>query len=153
MSQLSAFQNLLTQFLEELTQTFPELTDLRTILTLVTMMRSMNPRMILENFLEVAGRYHEKIFNEEASFFEDLENWKRDPYFRSEFAQSEIDETDMFQRLVVFRHVWKDLSASNKEHVWTYLKQLLVIGAKASKSNPELCKKILDCAIATRVKR
>lgn len=146
MSQLNAFTNLLIQFLEELVQTFPELTDLRTILTLVQMMKSVNPRMILENFLEVAGRYHEKIFLEESSFFEDLENWKRDPYFQTEFA----DQDDMFQRLVVFRHVWNDLSPSNREHIWTYLKQLLIIGAKASKNNPDLCRKIIDCAVANR---
>lgn len=147
MSQLAVFTNLLTQFLEELVQTFPELTDLRTILTLVGLMRSVNPRMILENFLEVAGRYHEKIINEEESFFQDLENWKQDEYFQKEFAEQGQD--DMFQRLVVFHTVWGELTPSNKEHIWTYLKQLLIVGAKASKSNPELCKKIIDCAKAS----
>lgn len=150
MSHLSAFNNLLTQFLEELIQTFPELTDLRTIHTLVGLMKSINPRMVLENFLEVAGRYHEKIFHEEASFFEDLENWKRDPYFQNEFAPTDSEQDDMFQRLVVFRHVWSDLTPSNKEHIWTYLKQLLVIGAKASKNHPELCHQIIECAIVNR---
>lgn len=148
MSQLTAFNNLLAQFLSELVQTFPELKDLRTIQTLVSMMRSINPRMILENFLEVAGRYHEKIFDEQASFFEDLENWKKDPYFKTEYATNENDEQEMFQRLVVFRHVWKDLTESNREHIWTYLKQLLVIGAKASKNHPELCQSIIACACA-----
>jgi hypothetical protein len=148
MSQLSAFNNLLTQFLGELVDTFPELTDLRTIQTLVGMMRSVNPRMILENFLDVAGRYHEKIFDEQASFFEDLENWKKDPRFQADFAGSADDEQYMFQRLVIFRHVWKDLTESNREHIWTYLKQLLVIGAKASKHHPELCEAIIAYAYA-----
>lgn len=148
MSLLTAFNNLLEQFLDELVQTFPELTDLRTIKTIATMMRSYNPRMILENFLSVAGRYHVKIFDEESTFFEDLENWKEDPYFRTEYAATKDDEADMFARLVVFRHVWADLTPANKEHIWTYLKQLLVIGAKASKTHPELCKQILDTAKA-----
>lgn len=146
MSQLSAFMNLLTQFLDELVTTFPELSDLRTIQTLVSMLKPINPRFVLENFIEVAGRYHEKIFYEQSSFFEDLENWKKDPYFQSEFAEME----DVFQKLVVFKVIWTDLSDSNKENIWTYLQQLLVISAKASKNNPDLCKKIIDCAIIAR---
>lgn len=146
MSLLTGFNNLLAQFLDELVKTFPELTDLRTIQTIATLMRSYNPRMILENFLSVAGPYCDKIFTEDATFFENLENWKTDPYFKQEYAATETDEADMFARLVVFRHVWKDLTPANQEHIWTYLKQLLVIGAKASKSNPELCAQILASA-------
>ncbi len=146
MSLLTGFNNLLAQFLDELVKTFPELTDLKTIQTIATLMRSYNPRMILENFLSVAGRYHEKIFDEDSTFFENLENWKEDPYFKTEYGATHDDEADMFARLVVFRHVWADLTPANKEHIWTYLKQLLVIGAKASKTHTELCAKIIAVA-------
>lgn len=132
MSLLSAFNNLLAQFIDELVMTFPELTDLLTIQTVLGLMKRANPRMILSNFLAVAGRYHIKIFKEDEAFFQDLENWKNDPYVQSEFSQRGEDD-DLFARLMVFKDVWKDLSHSNKEHIWTYLKQLLVLGAKANK--------------------
>lgn len=148
---LTGFNNLLEQFLSELVQTFPELTDLKTIQMLVSIMRSANPRMILENFLGVTGKYHEKIFNEESSFFEDLENWKQDPTFIEEFASTEDEANSMFQKLVVFKDVWVDLTPQNKEHIWTYMQQLLVMGAQASKQvRPELCRQIIETAVRKR---
>jgi hypothetical protein len=147
MSLLSAFNNILDQFLQDLVLTFPELKDLRTIQTLVAMLRRVNPRMALDNFLSVAGRYHQKILARDSTFFENLDNWKTDPYFQSEFASG---QTEVFQRLVVFKDVWVDLTESNRETIWTYFRQLLIIGSKANK-NPELVdisKKILDAAAA-----
>lgn len=134
MSLLSAFNNILDQFLEDLVLTFPELKDLRTIKTLVGMLRRMNARMALENFISVAGRYHEKILARDETFFQNLDNWKSDPYFQSEFAS---EQTEVFQRLVVFKDVWVDLTESNKESIWTYFRQLLIIGARAN-NNPQL---------------
>lgn len=134
MSLLSAFNNLLDQFLEDLVLTFPELTDLRTIRTLVGMLRGMNARMALDNFISVAGRYHEKILARDETFFQNLDNWKTDPYFQSEFAS---EQTEVFQRLVVFKDVWVDLSETNKDTIWTYFRQLLVLGARAN-NNPQL---------------
>ena len=134
MSLLSAFNNILDQFLDDLVLTFPELTDLRTIKTLVGMLRRMNARMALDNFLSVGGRYYEKILDRDSTFFENLENWKTDPYFQTQFASG---QSEVFQRLGVFKTVWVDLSESNRDKIWTYFRQLLVIGAKAN-NNPEL---------------
>lgn len=143
MSVLSGFNNLLDQFLDELVQSFPELTDLKTIQTLAGLIRRVNARLVLDNFLSVGGRYHEKVFNKDSTFFENLSNWESDPYFKSEFGKE--DQTDIFGRLVVFKNVWVDLTDNNKETIWAYLQQLLIIGAKAN-NNPllaELCETIL----------
>lgn len=146
MSLLSAFNNLLEQFIQEMVMTFPDLNDLRTIQTLVGLMKRANPRMILKNFLDVAGCYYVKILAEDAAFFEDLDNWTKDPRFSTE---AEGEEEEMFQKLVVFKCVWGDLSETNKSTIWTYFKQLLIIGAKAN--NNELmkprCKDILEMAV------
>lgn len=131
MSLISAFNNLLDQFLAELVMTFPELTDLRTIQTLVGMIRTMNARLVLDNFLSVAGRYHEKILLQDSTFFENLDNWQSDPYFQTEFASG---QSQVFQKLVVFKDVWVDLTENNKKTIWTYFRQLLVIGARANKN-------------------
>ncbi len=129
MSLLSAFNNLLDQFLAELVMTFPELKDLRTIQTVVKMLRSMNSRIVLDNFINVAGRYHEKILDKESSFFEDLSNWESDPYFQAEFAS---EQSDVFQKLAAFKDVWVDLTENNRVTIWTYFRQLLVIGSRAN---------------------
>ena len=146
MSLLSAFNNLLEQFITEMIMTFPDLGDLRTIQTLVGLMRRTNPRMVLENFLDVAGRYYEKILIEDSDFFEDLDNWTKDPRFAEE---AEGEEEDLFQKLAVFKSVWYDLSENNKETIWTYFKQLLIIGAKANKNElrKSRCQDILAMAI------
>ena len=147
MSLLSGFNNLLDQFLEELVFTFPELKDLRTIQTLVGLLRRMNARLVLDNFISVAGRYREKILAKDSTFFENLSNWKADPYFQTEYAQN---SEEIFQRLVVFKDVWVDLTESNRSTIWTYFRQLLIIGARANK-NPALAQMandILLCAQA-----
>jgi hypothetical protein len=147
MSVLSGFNNLLDQFLEELVFTFPELKDLRTIQTLVGLLRRMNARLVLDNFLSVAGRYREKILTKDSSFFENLSNWKEDPYFQTEYAQN---SEEIFQRLVVFKDVWVDLTESNKSTIWTYFRQLLIIGARAN-NNPglaQMAQDVLACAKA-----
>lgn len=146
MSLLSAFNNLLDQFISEMVLTFPDLNDLRTIQTLVALMRRANPRMILVNFLDVAGRYYEKILLEDAAFFEDLSNWTKDPRFA---VEADGEDEQMFQKLVVFKTVWSDLSETNKAKIWAYFQQLLVIGAKAN-SNELLkprCGEILTMAV------
>jgi len=134
MSLLSAFNNLLEQFIQDMILSFPDLKELKTINTLVTSLRRINPRMVLFKFLRVAGKHHEKIFDEKASFFEDLDNWKKDPDFKEEASGN---EDDLFQKLVVFKSIWGDLSQTNKNSIWIYFKQLLIIGAKAN-NNPML---------------
>jgi hypothetical protein len=134
MSILSAFNNLLDQFLNELTQTFPELTDLNTIRTLCGMLRSINPRMVLDNFLSVAGRYHKQILYRQSEFFENLSNWQSDPYFQSEFASQ---QQEVFQKLGAFKDIWVDLDDQNKNQIWIYFEKLLLLAAKGNK-NPEL---------------
>lgn len=126
--------------------TFPDLGDLRTIQTTVGLMRRINPRMILINFLDVAGRYYEKILTEDSAFFEDLDNWTKDPRFA---VQADGEEDAMFQKLMVFKDVWSDLSENNKTTIWTYFKQLVIIGARANTNElmQPRCKEILDMAV------
>ena len=150
MSLLTAFHNVLQQFLDDLIYIFPELSDLKTMQTLVQLMRSANPRMVQYNFLEVAGRYHENIFKCEEAFFYNLDNWKDDPYFDKHKEQTGDDM--LFQRLVVFKDEWKSLTSTNKNKIWTYLQQLLVLSAKANTHDQlqPISNAVLECAIKNR---
>ena len=134
MSLLTAFNNLLEQFLDELVRTFPELTDLATMQTLVGLLRKMNPRKVQENFFAVAGRYHKRIFARDEKFFIDLENWKDDPELQTRMQEEQLNQEELFGKFAVFAGVWGDLSDNNKDHIWTYMTQLLVLGAKSNKS-------------------
>ncbi len=134
MSVLSAFNNVLKEFLSDMIRTFPDLKDLRTIQTLCEMLQRINPRMALDNFLSVGGRYHVKILHKQSSFFEDLNNWKNDPYFQEEFMSG---QQEVFQKLVVFKDIWVGLSETNQQRIWKYFRQLLLFGAMAN-NNPEL---------------
>jgi len=142
MSVLSAFNNVLKEFLSDMIRTFPDLQDLKTIQTLCEMLQRINPRMALDNFLSVGGRYHVKILHKQSSFFEDLNNWKNDPYFESEFLSG---QSEVFQKLVVFKDIWVGLSETNKKRIWKYFRQLLLFGAMANKNAElaDLCKDII----------
>ena len=129
---INAFCTLLTAFLNELVKTFPEIDDLKAIKTMVAIAIPFKPDYVVENYTEIAGRYHVKIFEEESSFFEDLENWKKDPYFQQEYLQSTSDTNDIFQKLGIFKNIWTDLSVNNKKMIWDFLQKLLVLCTKAS---------------------
>ena len=74
------------------------------------------------------------------------ERTAKDPRFAIE---AEGEDEKMFQKLVVFKSVWGDLTETNRSTIWTYFKQLLIIGAKANK-HPDLaprCEHILARAV------
>lgn len=150
-AKLDTFNNIMLEFLNDLCVGFPDFEDFKTMLGLVSVMNQFAPTKALENYLEVAGHYHQEILDEKEVFFTNLSNWKNDPFFQKEFQGQ---EDDMIQKLVIFKDIWGDLSDTSKDKIWAYLARLLVSGAIAGMdNNPKLCKTIIEYAKKKHMER
>ena len=111
MASVKAFTQMMGQFLTELRTTFPEETKLKTYESSFEMMCSVNPRKIVELFMESVRPYQEKIMAEDEDFL--LKNASKISFL------SDINIT---------RWWTPELSSTTKSAIWQYIKTLLTLG-------------------------
>lgn len=105
MTAVSAFNDLMQTFLEELSKISPGDTECLAALEAFTLAKKSNARLPLQKFMEVCQPKLESIVNKEDSFFE-----------------------MKIEGLPDMSAKWKKLSESNKECVWAYIQQLAMLG-------------------------
>ena len=107
MANVTAFIQVLEQFLDELTSTFPEQTSLKKYRSTFDLLRKANPRKIMESFVASATPYVDHILKMDESFF----------------LNSDIE----FLKALDVQKWWtSDLSAATKQSIWQYLQYLVV---------------------------
>lgn len=117
---LKAFCDQLVAFMEDLAETYPEEKDLRTAATALAMMKKANPRMI------------HKIFMEEvhAEFAPHIRAENEEYILRRAKEIINSSYSDMNYALWIFDKHWSTMSAANKEHVWNYVKTLVLLAER-----------------------
>ena len=113
MANVGAFIQVLEQFLDELTQTFPEQANLKKYKATFDLLRKANPRKIMEGFIESAKPYADKIMAMDETFF--LEG-----------------DIGFLNDLDIKRWWTPELSASTKQSIWQFLQYLLITGGVAT---------------------
>ena len=111
MASVSAFNDMMGQFLVELHKTFPDEKGIKKFMTSFDLLKSTNPRKCVEAYMGGVGAYAQKITQKDESFF--LEDIKG-----IEFLQDlNIEE------------YWNDkMSEGTKNAVWQYLQTLYMLG-------------------------
>jgi hypothetical protein len=120
MSFLSAFNNQLIRFFEELVDSYPEEKGIRMALEAIQGTKKINPKLILDLFYTNVYRdCHEWIENEDEQIIV--------------FAKSKISNeyNEMSAALFIFDKYWSDMSENNQKAIWNYLKVLCVLCEKA----------------------
>jgi len=120
MSALSAFRNTLVEFFEELAETYPEEKDIRMAAQALKLMKQANPRMIHTFFMNnVYTEFAEHILNEDEEYIlkraHDILNYQ---YAEINYA------------FWIFDKHWTTMSETNKQHVWAYLKAIILLAQK-----------------------
>lgn len=113
MANVGAFIQVLDQFLDELTQTFPEQAKLKKYKATFDLLRKANPRKIMESFIESAKPYADKIMAMDETFF--LEG-----------------DIGFLNDLDIKKWWTPQLSASTKQSIWQFLQYLLITGGVAA---------------------
>jgi hypothetical protein len=111
MASVTAFNDMMGQFLVELHKTFPEEKGIKKFMTSFDLLKSANPRKCVEAYMSGVSTYAEKISQKDDTFFtEDIKN------------------IEFLQDLNIEEYWNEKMSESTKNAVWQYLQTLYMLG-------------------------
>jgi hypothetical protein len=115
MSTISAFIDMLEQFINELIETFPDEKSFKKYQLTVQIARKANPRSVLTTFMESVTPYSQKLMEKDEAFMtEDSVN------------------IEVINDLNI-KAIWTpDLSENTKSAIWQYLQTLYLLGTTIS---------------------
>ena len=110
MASVSAFNDMMGQFLVELHKTFPDEKGIKKMLTSFDMLKSTNPRLVVNGFMDGVTPYAGKISAKDETFLlEEVENIE-------------------FLRELDIKKYWGNMSTNTKAATWQYLQTLYMLG-------------------------
>ena len=110
MASVTAFNDMMSQFLVELHKTFPEEKGIKKMLTSFDLLKSTNPRLVVDGYMNGVSPYADKISAKDETFL--LE---------------EIENIDFLKELDIKRY-WSKMSEGTKGATWQYLQTLYMLG-------------------------
>ena len=110
MASVSAFNDMMSQFLVELHKTFPEEKGIKKMLTSFDLLKSTNPRLVVDGYMKGVSPYADKISAKDETFL--LE---------------EIENIEFLKELDIKRY-WSKMSEGTKGATWQYLQTLYMLG-------------------------
>jgi hypothetical protein len=120
MSALTAFNNQLIAFFDDMSDTYPEEKDIKSAAEALKALKKMNPRMIHSKFMEVV---HAEFKDPIAKRDEDYLVKRAHEILNSQYS-------DMAFAFWIFDKHWKTMSDANKKHVWDYCNVLIILSEK-----------------------
>jgi hypothetical protein len=122
MSALSAFNNLLVEFFDEMSDTYPEETDIKNAATALKTLKKLNPKLIHNTFMETVH----------AEFKEPILRCDEDYLVKRAHEILQAKYSDMAFAFWIFDKHWKTMSDVNKQQVWKYCKALILLAEKVN---------------------
>jgi hypothetical protein len=110
MASVTAFNDMLSQFLVELHKTFPDETGIKKMTTSFEMLKKTNPRLIVDGFMKGVAPYADKISAKD-----------------EKFILEEIEKIDLLKDLNI-KSYWDRMSPNTKAATWQYLQTLYMLG-------------------------
>ena len=110
MASVTAFNDMMSQFLVELHKTFPEEKGIKKMLTSFDLLKSTNPRLVVDGYMNGVSPYADKISAKDETFL--LE---------------EIENIEFLKELDIKRY-WSKMSPNTKGATWQYLQTLYMLG-------------------------
>lgn len=132
MASVTAFNDMLGQFLVELHKTFPEEKGIKKMMTSFDMLKTTNPRLVVEAFMKGVTPYADKISAKDESFL-----------------LKEIETIDFLKDLGI-KGYWERMSPNTQGATWQYLQTLYMLGTTITSIPDDTLKMIegiaKDCA-------
>jgi hypothetical protein len=110
MASVTAFNDMLSQFLVELHKTFPDEKGIKKMTASFEVIKQSNPRLIVDGFMKGVTPYADKISAKDESFL--LE---------------EIEKIDFLKDLNI-KSYWSRMSPNTQSATWQYLQTLYMLG-------------------------
>lgn len=130
MTSVSAWCEMMDNFLSELSKTFPDEPGVKKYKTSYELVRKANPRKCVESYMAACTEYSQQIMNKDESFF------------------VEQGETISFLKDMNIKKHWEDpdLSQGTRDAIWQYIQTLYVLGTTITSFPPEALGMIEDVA-------
>ena len=132
MASVTAFNDMMGQFLVELHKTFPEEKGIKKMMTSFDMLKSTNPRLVVDGFMKGVTPYAAKISAKDDNFL-----------------LTEIEKIDFLKELDI-KSYWVRMSDNTKAATWQYLQTLYMLGTTITSIPDDTLKMIegiaKDCA-------
>jgi hypothetical protein len=129
MASVGAFNDMLSQFLSELTQTFPEEKGIKKYESAFDLLRKSNPRKVVENFMMVLTPLQERIMAKDETVFTS-------------------GDLKSLGELNIGNH-WAECSENTRGCIWQYLQTLMMLGTTITALPAETLKAIEGVAEQT----
>ena len=110
MASVSAFNDMMAQFLVELHKSFPEEKGIKKMLTSFDMLKSTNPRLVVDAFMTGVSPYADKISSKDDTFL-----------------LNENDKIEFLRELDI-KSYWNRMSENTKGATWQYIQTLYMLG-------------------------
>jgi hypothetical protein len=110
MASVSAFNDMMSQFLVELHKTFPEEKGIKKMMTSFDVLKSSNPRLVVDAFMKGVSPYADKISAKDETFL-----------------LKEIETIDFLKDLSI-KSYWERMTENTKNATWQYLQTLYMLG-------------------------
>lgn len=120
MSILSAFNNIIINFIDDCVLVFPEEDDFKVFKRGLNVLIKFNPKKILNIFKQYLVLYRQKIEEKNEDFF--LEN--------DYDIVKKYNDKEIFDIINKIKKYWKTLNNNNKDKIWEYLVLLVQISDK-----------------------
>ena len=110
MASVTAFNDMLTQFLVELHKTFPEEKGIKKMTASFELIKEANPRLVVDGFMKGVTPFADKISAKDESFL-----------------LNEIENIEFLKDLNI-KSYWTRMSANTQAATWQYLQTLYMLG-------------------------
>ncbi len=128
MASVTAFNDMMGQFLVELHKTFPEEKGIKKMMTSFDLLKSTNPRLVVDAYMKGVTPYADKISTKDESFL-----------------LTEIDTIDFLKELNI-KSYWERMSAATRSATWQYLQTLYMLGTTITSIPDDTLKMIENIA-------
>lgn len=115
---LTAFNNIIFDFIDDLIGTFPEENDFKVYKRTLELLKSANAKKMCMIFKGYSYQYREKIKQKDESFF--LKNT-----YDEIKADSKQDDNSVVAIIEKLKNYWNELSNENKDKIWLYLNTMI----------------------------
>lgn len=128
MTSLKTFLGLLDEFVNELIETFPNEKKLKTYQIKLETLKTTNPRMVLDKFMEAIQPCFQKIVNKDESLI--------------------LNEEHELIKEMNLKQLWesKNVTPNTKEAIWAHLNTLCVFGSTINQIPSGMLKNIEEIA-------
>jgi|TARA_Y100000389_G_scaffold104474_2_gene101343 hypothetical protein len=110
MASVTAFNDMMGQFLVELHKTFPDEKGIKKMMTSFDLLKTTNPRLVVDGFMKGVSPYADKISAKDDNFL-----------------LNEMNTIDFLKDLNI-KSYWERMSVNTKAATWQYLQTLYMLG-------------------------